>query len=70
MTDKSYQPKTYRAQGGDEIVIASGGKLVIESGGVVELNGVDITSLLAAGPTGPVGATGPAGATGPTGPAA
>jgi hypothetical protein len=29
----SYQPKTYRAQGGDEFVVASGGKITVESGG-------------------------------------
>lgn len=32
----SYQPKTYRKQGGDEFVVASGGKITVESGGVVE----------------------------------
>lgn len=33
MADASYVPKTYHKQGGDEIVIASGGILRIESGG-------------------------------------
>ncbi len=70
MADPSYRPKVYKKQGGEELVIASGGKLVIESGGVVELAGVDITALLAAGATGPTGAAGATGATGPTGPAA
>jgi len=28
-----YQPKTYRKQGGDELIVASGGTLTIESGG-------------------------------------
>jgi hypothetical protein len=30
MSDGTYQPKTYRKQGGDEFVVASGGKLTIE----------------------------------------
>ena len=32
MVDTSYQPKTYRKQGGDEFVVASGGALTIEEG--------------------------------------
>ncbi len=32
----SYQPKVYRKQGGNELVVASGGKVTVESGGVVE----------------------------------
>ena len=35
MADKSYQPKTYRKSGGDEIVIADGGKITLESGGLI-----------------------------------
>jgi hypothetical protein len=33
----AYQPKVYRKQGGDELVVASGGKITIESGGELEL---------------------------------
>ena len=33
----SYQPKVYRKQGGDELVVASGGAITIESGGTLEL---------------------------------
>ena len=33
MADTSYQPKTYTRQGGDVMVIASGGRLLGESGG-------------------------------------
>ena len=33
----SYQPKVYRKQGGDEIVVASGGKITLESGGEIDL---------------------------------
>lgn len=32
----SYQPKVYRKQGGDELVVASGGKITVESGGEIE----------------------------------
>lgn len=35
MADKSYQPKCYRKQGGDEWVIANGGKITVESGGQI-----------------------------------
>lgn len=33
----TYQPKTYRKQGGDEFVVASGGKITVESGGVLDV---------------------------------
>lgn len=33
--DNTVQPKTYRRAGGDETVIADGGKLIIESGGII-----------------------------------
>lgn len=33
MADTSYQPKTYRKDGGDTHVIANGGELVVEAGG-------------------------------------
>lgn len=35
MADATYQPKTYRKQGGDEYVVADGGLLTVESGGEV-----------------------------------
>jgi len=31
----SYQPLVYRKQGGDELVVASGGKITVESGGQI-----------------------------------
>jgi hypothetical protein len=31
----SYQPKVYRKQGGDELVVADGGKITLESGAIV-----------------------------------
>lgn len=37
MTDASYGPKVYRKQGGDELVVASGGKITVEAGGELEL---------------------------------
>jgi hypothetical protein len=33
MADASYQPKVYRRQGGDELVVAAGGLITIEDGG-------------------------------------
>lgn len=35
MADATYTPKTYRKQGGDEFVVASGGKIKIETGGAI-----------------------------------
>lgn len=36
MTDASYQPKVYRAQGGDELVVTDGGVITIEAGGAIK----------------------------------
>lgn len=36
MADTTYQPLVYRKQGGSEFVVASGGKITVESGGTVE----------------------------------
>lgn len=35
MVDKTYQTKVYHKNGGDEVVVASGGQLTVESGGKV-----------------------------------
>lgn len=35
MADTTYQPSVYRKQGGNEIVVASGGKITVESGGAI-----------------------------------
>lgn len=35
MADATYQPKVYRKQGGDELVVASGGVITIEAGGYI-----------------------------------
>ena len=40
MTDATYNTKVYHKQGGDEIVVASGGAITVESGG-----SLDITSF-------------------------
>ena len=47
MADATYLPKTYRKNGGDELVIASGGILNIETGGVVNTNGTQGAALTA-----------------------
>ncbi len=36
--DSSYQTKVYGKQGGDEVVVASGGLLTVESGGVINVD--------------------------------
>lgn len=35
MSDSSYQPKIYRKNGGEEFHVANGGKIVLESGGLI-----------------------------------
>lgn len=40
-----YQPKVYRKQGGDEQVVADGGKITIESGGTLEIESGGILSI-------------------------
>ena len=47
MADTTYMPKTYRKDGGDTHVIASGGVLDVESGGALKLAGVAITPTAA-----------------------
>ncbi len=36
MSDSTYQGKVYRKQGGDELVVASGGKITVEAGGTID----------------------------------
>lgn len=43
MADTSYQPKVYHKQGGNELVVASGGVITVETGGAISVaddNGV------------------------------
>jgi hypothetical protein len=37
MADTTYQSKVYRKQGGEELVVADGGKITVESGGEIDL---------------------------------
>ena len=37
MADTTYQPKVYRKQGGEEFVVADGGKQTVESGGEIDV---------------------------------
>lgn len=50
MPDETYQPKTYRKQGGDEFVVADGGKITVENGGQLVVKGVDLGALPTADP--------------------
>lgn len=43
MADATYSPKVYRKQGGDEMVVASGGAITVESGGSLTLGVVAVT---------------------------
>lgn len=45
MADLTYGPKVYQKQGGDELVVASGGVLNIETGGVIKANGTQGAAL-------------------------
>jgi hypothetical protein len=35
MVDATYQSKVYKKVGGDELVVASGGQITVESGGIL-----------------------------------
>ena len=48
MVDATYQPKVYRKDGGDTQVVASGGKISVETGGDIEVNGVSLIDEVAA----------------------
>lgn len=43
----TYTAKVYHKQGGDELVVASGGVLNIETGGVIKVNGTQGAALTA-----------------------
>jgi hypothetical protein len=47
MVDETYQPKTYRKDGGDAHIIASGGYLDVEAGGELRIGGTAITATAA-----------------------
>jgi len=48
MTDTTYLTKVYIKQGGEELVIADGGKITVESGGSIEGIGLDGNVAVAA----------------------
>ncbi len=45
MADSTYQPKTYRKDGGDTHVIASGGELRVESYGIITKDGTQASHI-------------------------
>lgn len=47
MADATYQPKTYRTNGGDKMVVASGGELDVESGGALKIAGTAVDATAA-----------------------
>jgi len=57
MADASYQPKVYRKQGGNELVVASGGQIKIETGGKVVPNSGTQAASITDAPAGGTGAT-------------
>lgn len=48
MADATYGPKVYNKQGGDELVVASGGVVNVETGGVFKVDGTQPAALTAA----------------------
>ena len=40
-----YEPKVYRKQGGTEFVVASGGKITVEDGGEIQLEGISAEAV-------------------------
>lgn len=42
----TYQPKVYRDEGGDRQVIASGGEIKVESGGIITNDGTQATAIV------------------------
>jgi hypothetical protein len=47
MADTTYNSKVYQKQGGDELVVSSGGLLNIETGGKIVVNGTQGAALTA-----------------------
>lgn len=47
IADPSYGTKVYLKQGGDELVVASGGDINVEAGGALKIAGVDVTAAAA-----------------------
>lgn len=47
MADTTYVPKIYKKQGGEELVVANGGAINIETGGKFKVNGSQPAALTA-----------------------
>ncbi|WP_068489930.1 hypothetical protein [Paramagnetospirillum marisnigri] len=47
MTDPTFQPKVYKTDGGDRLVITSGGSIDIETGAIISVNGTQGAALTA-----------------------
>jgi hypothetical protein len=45
MADATYIAKVYKKQGGDELVVASGGAIKVETGGKVTANGTQASHI-------------------------
>ena len=43
MSDSTYQSKVYNKQGGEELVVASGGKITVEAGGTIDVSAGTLT---------------------------
>jgi hypothetical protein len=48
MADATYQPLVYRRQGGNVLVVASGGEINVESGGTITAAGTQAANIAAA----------------------
>jgi hypothetical protein len=46
MADATYQPKVYREQGGDKLVVKSGGEIKVETGGKVTSDGTQAAAIV------------------------
>ena len=64
MADGTYQPNVYAKQGGNEYVIASGGFLRIEDGGIIASGTTTAAAATIADPSGGSTSTGGAATTG------
>lgn len=45
MADGTYTPKVYRKQGGNEMVVASGGEINVEPGGKITADGTQAANI-------------------------
>ena len=43
MSDSTYQAKVYEKQGGDELIVASGGKITVQAGGEIDISAGTLT---------------------------